>query len=576
MACILLLDESAVAGRAMQGILARGNHSCVIASSFADAWRLLREGVVVDLVFMETKLGGGGQEGMAFLQRVRDDWFWKNLPVVVYTTLADPQLVRRAVGLQVQNYLVKPYVDQVVLDELAKALANPWRNLLFEESRSFCALLGLKPDDLSKMRRAVMDAFDDAARIFPVWAETRRNTEVFERIDALVNDAEAAGIWAGVDYLKDLRAQAETQNWPAFKSAAEYFEYASRLIFCQLNPQHVPECLRSEMELNDARDATERARWKHVDVDLSGPVVSAEEIEKQVLGLTGCPVIDAAAAAFHMAADGRATSMTHVMEIVSADPGLCAQVLAAANKAEHDEMTAIDDPRTAANLLGEIKLQTLAKNMPVAYERYFQEKPFTWANYWTFLVSVGRVSQFICEYLEFSYLTSNAFTAGLMHDLGKLILWKLHPFGLEAMLRYVGEKKVTLRAAERKHIGCTSRELGVRFAEASGLPKVYTNVIRWVEEPDLAVENTDLVAMVSLARHVCLHNRVGYCGENAGDLPIAKTPAWQALQPRLFPSFDLKRFEAQAHAYCVELRQDLAGGSNRKRILVQEPATTGR
>ena len=68
-----------------------------------------------------------------------------------------------------------------------------------------------------------------------------------------------------------------------------------------------------------------------------------------------------------------------------------------------------------------------------------------------------------------------------------------------------------------------------------------------------------VVAIVSLARQVCLHNRVGNCGDTPGEGagPITKSAAWEAIQPRLFPSFDVKKFESQAHAYCVEVRREL-------------------
>jgi HD-like signal output (HDOD) protein/ActR/RegA family two-component response regulator len=558
MAYILLLDENEVAGRAMQGILARGDHSCIIAANTEDAWRILREGVIIDLVFVELKLAKG--DGIAFLQRVRDDWFWKNLPVVIYTYDTDAKQVRKALGLRVQNYLVKPYNDQHVHAEIAKARLNPWRTQLFEEPKSFCAQMGLTPDTLGKMRRQVMVAFTEAAKVYPGWATQRENTELFAQIDALVHDAEAAGIWAGVDYLQNLRAQAEVDNWDAFKNSADYFNYAARLIFCQLNPAHVPDCLVTDKDREEVREATERARWSHIDVDANGPIITAAEIEKEVLALPSWPVIDTAAAGFQMAADGRAASMTAVMELVSIDPGLCAQVLTAANKVEHDDMTVIEDPKAAVTMLGEIKLNKLAKALPLAYERHLNQTSLTWASYWMFLVSVAKMSEFICRYLEFTYLSGSAFTAGLMHDLGKLVLLRLHPFGFQAILRYAQEKRLPLHRAEKLHIDCTSRDLGVKFAEATGLPPLYTNVIRWVEQPNLATEHTELVAMVSLARHVALHNRLGHCGDTPGDSspPIANTPAWRALQPSLFPSFDLKKFEAQAHAYCIELRKELS------------------
>src|SRR5581483_370674 len=153
---------------------------------------------------------------------------------------------------------------------------------------------------LTAMRRDVMVAFDRAAPTFPLWAESRENEEVFTRLNSLASHAESAGSWGGVDYLRDLAANAERGNWAVFAPSAEYLDYAARLIFCQLNPSYTPDCLRSEAEIQEAKQAAERAHWERADVDANGPVFDAATVQKQVAALTGCPVIDSIAAAFQM------------------------------------------------------------------------------------------------------------------------------------------------------------------------------------------------------------------------------------------------------------------------------------
>ncbi|HQF38758.1 MAG TPA: response regulator, partial [Opitutaceae bacterium] len=135
MANVLLLDANEVAGRAMQGILARGHHHCLVATDGAEAWKNLHERVNVDLVFLELELKG--EKGTGFLQQLRNDCFLKQLPVVVYTTVGDHATVRNVLQLKVQNYLIKPYNDEHILREVSKATANPWRALQFEEEKSF-------------------------------------------------------------------------------------------------------------------------------------------------------------------------------------------------------------------------------------------------------------------------------------------------------------------------------------------------------------------------------------------------------------------------------------------------------
>jgi HD-like signal output (HDOD) protein len=149
----------------------------------------------------------------------------------------------------------------------------------------------------------------------------------------------------------------------------------------------------------------------------------------------------------------------------------------------------------------------------------------------------------------------------LVHDLGRLLILKLYPIGFAAMVAHAKAEAIPLHQAERRYLGVDSRELGYHFACKQGLPAIYCNVIRWAQQPEKATEDLDLVAAVSLARDVVLHNHVGYCGDTPKDScpPIEETAAWQVLQHRVFPSFNLRRFEAQAQFVCAQLKGELLG-----------------
>ena len=178
-----------------------------------------------------------------------------------------------------------------------------------------------------------------------------------------------------------------------------------------------------------------------------------------------------------------------------------------------------------------------------------------------FQVGVGRMARYTCRYLEFNSLEPRAYAAGLLHDLGKLLLVHLHPFAFQAITSFARREKIPLTAAEQKFLGCTTGDLASHFAEKHGLLPSYANVMRWVGTPTEATEDIVLVASVALARDLCRRNQVGWSGdhENTELTAIAETPAWQILKDRIFPSFDLEKFEAEAHAECREIKQELVG-----------------
>jgi HD-like signal output (HDOD) protein/CheY-like chemotaxis protein len=561
MANILLLDSSEVAACAMRGILARGQHRFAVAPDFREAWHFIREQVKVDLLFTELKLQAKEEDGILFIQRLRNDPFLKLLPVVVYTDLNDHLLVKKALALKVQNYFTKPYNDESIFSEIAKASANPWRNLHFEEERSFCAQMGLPPDQLKQMRQDLSAALEANVQFLADCAEGKNHPEVLERLGELRERAEGAGVWGVVDYLNDLRAKAEVENWYAFLACRDELTYATRLIADHLNPDHISEGFISEQERKAQQEAQEQAIWLGADVG-RGPLVEASEVLARVDRLPGCPVVDSVAAAFKMTANGQATSLSQVTDLVSKDPGLTAQVLIAANRLERDDMmTVIEDPKIAIGLLGNIKLSALGQVLPIAEERHMNIAPLSWPQFWMFQMGVAQLSPFICRNLELRELAAQAHTAGLLHDIGKLLLLHLHPFAFQAIVGYARKNSLPLQEAEVKFMGCTTREMGDRFARKKELPDVYRSVIRWVETPEIASDYRELVAIVSIARHICLHNHVGQCGETPKDYgaPIEGTPAWSVLRERVFPSFNLRKFELLAHGFCRDLKQELSG-----------------
>ncbi len=563
MAYILLVDPNEVAGKAMKGVLARGNHRLATVGTTAEAWDFIQRNVAVDLVFVELKLEGEG--GLALVKRLHRDTLLKLLPVVIYTTVPDRAAVRQAVEFKVQNFLVKPYRDEHILAEVAKALENPWRNRHFEEEKSFCVMMGYTPDGLHKALHELRAALEGAIAPLLEVGRLQQIHGATDRLNELGGLAEAAGAWGVVELLTSIRETAEQGLWQAFGDQFSSLTFVEKLIETHLNPDRVPEGFVTEEERNAEEQAKEQAVWFNAVAENRCPVVGWPQLALELDALTGCPVIDSSAASFQMSATGHPSSLAPLMDLSEKDPGLTAHLLVAANQMKRNnsdlDPEPVENPRICVGLLGEIKLAAMASGLVTAEERMMDVPPCNWTSFWIFQVGVARMARYTCRYLEFNSLEPRAYAAGLLHDLGKLLLVHLHPVGFRAVLDYAKREVVPLSVAEDKFLGCSTREMAAHFAEKHGLLPSYANVMRWVDAPVEATEDTILVASVSLARELCRQNRVGWSGEflpNAAR-PISETPGWQVLSQRVFPSFDLEKFEAEAHAECRELKMELQG-----------------
>lgn len=562
MANVLLVDPNVIARKALKGILARGNHRFFAAATAREAWDFIQRNVKVDLVFVELKLEG--DDGLTLIERLHRDALLKLLPVVIYTATTSREVVNRAMALKVQNFLVKPYHDECIFAEITKGLSNPWRLQHFEEQNSFCRMMGLTPPELHRMLDQLRTAVATTGTAMAAAVRPRDSQGLLRQLVELSSHAETAGAWGLVECIAQLRAKAENAAWPEFNAGMAELDFASRMIFYHLNPDLLPEEFLSSEESHAKDEEQARVRWSDAPAQNRCPVVAWPELEQQLNALAGCPVIDSVAAAFQMTATGHPSSLAPLMDRAEKDPGLAAQLLIAANRvranAENDT-DPIEDPRLCIGLLGEVRLAALAGGLLQAEERRMHLPPCTWAHFWMLQIGVARMARYTCNYLELYSMEARAYTAGLLHDLGKLLLLHLHPHGFAAILDYARRHALPMAEVEKLFLGCTTQEIAAHFAEQHGLPKSYCHVMRWFTDPVQATDNVELVAIVALAHDICLQNHVGWSGDTPKKhgLPLADTPAWRILGPGVFPSFDLKKFEAEAHAECRKLRQELHG-----------------
>ncbi len=550
----------------MKGVLARGSHRMATVDTVAEAWGLIQRNVAVDLVFLELKLEG--ENGLGLIQRLRSDTFLKLMPVVIYATAGDRDSVRQAMQLRVQNFLVKPYRDDFILAEVSKAVANPWRAQQFEEEKSFCAMTGFTPEALRKELGHVQTELELLRDPLLEFAQMQNVQGAVGRLGELSARAEGAGAWGIVEFLNELKEKAEQGAWPAFGTALADVTFAGRMIYAHLNPGFVPEDFITPEERNRAEEARQRALWFNAVAEGRCPVVQWPQLAAELEALKGCPVIDSIAAAYQMSATGRPSSLDPLMDLAEKDPGLCAELLVAANHLRHAEEGSdrepVENPRICVSFLGEIKLAAIASKLVKVEERLMDLPPCSWTSFWMFQVGVARMARYTCHYLEFQSLESRAYAAGLLHDLGKLLLLHLHPFGFQAIVDYARKQDSSLAPVEQKFLGCTTQDIAAHFAEKHDFPLAYAHVMRWVHAPEQATEDAVLVAIVSLARDLCRQNRVGWSGDSVqtGVRPVVESPAWQVLSQRVFPSFNLHKFEAEAHAECRQLKRELHGQLN--------------
>ena len=186
-----------------------------------------------------------------------------------------------------------------------------------------------------------------------------------------------------------------------------------------------------------------------------------------------------------MLADPDSVEPDAVVALVERDPALLARLLTSVNSAYYGLSRTIASPARAVMLLGPVAVVSLVAGMSMTRLRE-SASPATEAAA-DRVVRHSLATALLAEYLvgtvepgRRAAQSGEAYTAGLLHDLGKLVL--LHNAPAAAAL-YDGTAAEAGPEAEAALVGCDHAEAGAVAAERSRFPEPLVAVIRRHHDP---------------------------------------------------------------------------------------------
>ena len=100
---------------------------------------------------------------------------------------------------------------------------------------------------------------------------------------------------------------------------------------------------------------------------------------------------------------------------------------------------------------------------------------------------------------------ADAYTAGLLHDMGKIILSEYVDVDIEAIKRVMDEKDMAFDEAEHDTLGVDHAAMAGALLKRWQIPPDITDAVHWHHRPDRSERNRELTDLVHVADALCLN-----------------------------------------------------------------------
>jgi HD-like signal output (HDOD) protein/CheY-like chemotaxis protein len=229
---------------------------------------------------------------------------------------------------------------------------------------------------------------------------------------------------------------------------------------------------------------------------------------KEVIGrLKTVPSLPALYVAVTTALRSPETPTTTIGDLIAQDMGMCAKVLQLANSAFFGLSCRVSGPQQAVALIGVENLKALVLSAQVFSDlgnKSTQELGFLWSHSMataSFSKAIARVQMSPREVVD------NAFAAGLLHDVGRLVLASAFGAEYQQVLERAARPGTLLAGCEADAFGCTHNGVGAYLLGLWGLGDSIVEAVAWHHHPAQA-EPASFSPLIAVHAADCFDNRL--------------------------------------------------------------------
>lgn len=223
-----------------------------------------------------------------------------------------------------------------------------------------------------------------------------------------------------------------------------------------------------------------------------------------------------------------------IAEAIRMDPTLATRLLKLVNSVFFSLSYKVTNIEDAIIYLGLRQIKELALATPIIEELDILRQKnanFSWQSFWQHSIGVAMMTRELLNAVNISFLDEMDYLAGLVHNVGKLVIAFSFPKEFDLILQRAPISLEEECVREQNIIGWDHAQIGAFYLERHKLPAAVVEAVRFHHTPSLAPKYKDISAVIQIAD--CMVRSIGIVGigscGNVCENGWMKLEGWQLL-----------------------------------------------
>ncbi len=273
--------------------------------------------------------------------------------------------------------------------------------------------------------------------------------------------------------------------------------------------------------------------------------LSAEKIVTRTLKVATLPAV---ALKFSEAINNPLTTNQELERIISEDSALASRLLLIANSALYSFPSEIDTINKSITIIGQKQLHEIVLSCSIVNMfAGISQDIVDMEKFWEHSIAVATASRLLSFYRR-EINIERSFTAGLLHDIGRLIIFLELPSQANDIMAQSAESNKLLHKIELDVLGFDHARLGAMLLKKWKLPERLVSSVAYHHSPSATKGDFVAPSITHIADIICHALNLGSSGEKF--IPQLNTKAWDALGlsreilPQLIEQLDIQYSDA--------------------------------